>query len=384
MAKSDTYIQYGVPSDWAASYIAKEVSCSLFKSTPQKQLVNKYGIPVNQVQFVKRCLKRNPIDPRVLEDLLNNNRYVCCLCRGQKGKSYIIHHIEEYSISQDNSYYNLAVLCPNDHDDAHKSGLSLTHKVTAEQIKKAKVKWEKFVYEEDVQIACKQGEIHEIDFVNPLRVLGLYKSIFTSAPATEYSEWLIRENALLNNGTINDDFIRKKAKNPVMPFMSFGPGGAWHLSSHFIDSFKQVLVQQNFQDLDELLRKSKIKEGIVGETCYYVGGLYGKMPQLPVTAKTPPTHLYFHRRDFWVEWKVDPRYMTSSTALHRLADHREYLIYGRILNVGIKDHKEKKYVHIDIRPYLFGTPNKSKMRRPAIAFMNQFDDFDMDEEWESF
>lgn len=383
MSKQDTYIQYGVPSDWAASYEAKEISCSLFKSMPQKQLVAKYDIPLQQVKFVKQCLKRSPVDTKTVEELLRHSRYLCCLCRGEKGKSYIIHHIEEYSISQDNSYENLAVLCPNDHDDAHKSGLNLTQKITAEQIVQAKFKWEKFVFEKDVQAACMEGEIHEIDFANPLRILELYKSIFNTLPKTDYSHLLIKEKAVLSSGEINYDLIRKKAKNPSMPFMNFAPGGAWHLSNHFGDAFKQVLLRQKFEDLDDLLKKSKIKEGIVDKTCYYVGGLYGKMPQFPITDETPPTHLYFHRRDFWVEWKVDPKFMTSSTALHRLADHREYLIYGRILNVGIKEHKEKKYVHIDIRPYLFGTPNKSKMRRPAIAFSDQFDDFDLGEEWES-
>jgi hypothetical protein len=143
MSIEKTYIQYGVPSNWAHNYELQGIAVDTFRITSKRNLKTIYKISVDQVDFVKDCLKRKPIPEKVLDKLLDHSNHVCCICKGTKGTSYIIHHIEEYSKTQDNSYSNLAVLCPNDHDDAHKQGKSLTMKLTPDLIRKAKKKWEK-------------------------------------------------------------------------------------------------------------------------------------------------------------------------------------------------------------------------------------------------
>jgi len=152
MSIKDTYIQYGVPSSWAQDYELIDVSASTFKQTTKKNLFEKYNISKTQIDFVKKCLIRQPIDEAIVCKLLENNRYVCCLCKGQKSDSYIIHHIKEYSLTKDNSYSNLAVLCPNDHDLAHKAGFTLTNKITEDQIRTAKKNWERNVKKENSAI----------------------------------------------------------------------------------------------------------------------------------------------------------------------------------------------------------------------------------------
>lgn len=136
--KAETYIQYGVPSDWAKIYESKRLSATTFKNTPTKALIAKYGIDENQTKFVKECLKREPIDEDTINQLLERSRFVCCLCKGQKSDAFIIHHITPYATSRDNSYENLAVLCPNDHDLVHREGQNLTSKITPKQIVKSK------------------------------------------------------------------------------------------------------------------------------------------------------------------------------------------------------------------------------------------------------
>ena len=156
------YLNYGVPSHWIDNYIDKGLTISAFRATSKKNLLKRYGIPDNEVDFVKTCLKREPIDDNTLQSLLESSNFLCCLCKGTKGTSYIIHHIEEYSKSQDNNYENLAVLCPSHHDDAHKQGKTLTNKITPDNIRKAKSKWEKLVEKENVRRATLNGDIHEI------------------------------------------------------------------------------------------------------------------------------------------------------------------------------------------------------------------------------
>src|SRR5215216_6143519 len=112
MSLKDTYIQYGIPSNWAQNYESRGISANTFKNTTQKQLIEKYNIPKEQITLVKNCLTRQPINEKIIQVLLEKSNFVCCLCKESRENGYIIHHIEEYSKSNDNNYKNLAVLCP--------------------------------------------------------------------------------------------------------------------------------------------------------------------------------------------------------------------------------------------------------------------------------
>ncbi len=145
MSIAKTYIQYGVRSDWAHNYELIGIASITFKQTSIKNLVEKYNIPEKQVRFVKNCLTRQPIDEKIYLRLLQNSNFICCLCKGTKSDAYLIHHITEYSKTKDNSYKNLAVLCPNDHDLAHRHGIATTSGISEGEIKETKKKWEKEV-----------------------------------------------------------------------------------------------------------------------------------------------------------------------------------------------------------------------------------------------
>ena len=174
MTLKQTYIQYGVPSDWAEEYEHNEISAATFKQTSKKNLFNKYNIPKIQIDFVKSCLTRQPIDEETVHKLLENSNFLCCLCKGEKSHAFIIHHIEEYSISKDNSYNNLAVLCTSDHDLAHRKGIALTEKISEKQIREAKQNWEKKVSKENkykAVIKSKPGNNKDWKKINPYKEL---------------------------------------------------------------------------------------------------------------------------------------------------------------------------------------------------------------------
>ncbi len=149
---ADTYLQYGVSLDMALKYESIGLSVTIFRATPISQVVELYGIPNDEVSWVKRCITRQPIDKEIVQKLLENSNFVCCCCKGMKSDSYIIHHIEEYEVSQDNSYKNLAVLCLNDHDLAHRPP-KITNKLTPGQIKKCKTSWEQQVHIHNIVIS---------------------------------------------------------------------------------------------------------------------------------------------------------------------------------------------------------------------------------------
>lgn len=145
MKISNTYINYGVPSGLAEKLEQQDISATTIRNTSIKNLIDKYELSEHDSKFLKECLSRNPIEDTVLLKLLGNNAYRCCLCQGSASTSFIVHHIKEYSSSQNNSYENLAVLCPNHHDEAHKSGRLLTQKITPEILIEQKKIWEQDV-----------------------------------------------------------------------------------------------------------------------------------------------------------------------------------------------------------------------------------------------
>lgn len=142
MSISETFIKYGVSDEIAAELERKQLTKTTFLKTPLKDLIKKYDIESTVAEFVKNCVKRKAIGDDTIQLLLESSNFLCCICKGDKGKGYIIHHIVPYSKTKDNSYDNLAVLCPNDHDIAHREGIALTNKLTEKQIRTAKTNWE--------------------------------------------------------------------------------------------------------------------------------------------------------------------------------------------------------------------------------------------------
>lgn len=377
----ETYIQYGVASDLAQKLKSLGLPLTTFRSTSKKNLETKYGLVKSEIDLVKDLIEREPIDKDLIEILLEKSNFTCCICKGTKSDAYVIHHIDHYSKTQDNSYQNLAVLCPNDHDLAHKEGKSLTLKLTPEQIRNLKTKWETEVENNKVYKASVNGDINEVDFLNVPRIIEACKEIFGELPETEYTKSLIQDKLIDNSGFINLGKISTIADNPNTPLIFFAPLGSTKLRYHYFELLKKLLKRLNFVDLDLLLNKQSVKEGIIGKYCYYVGGVYGQKPDSPVTKDSQMTRISFRRKPFFVEWPVDQKYFASSSTRARACHRNIYLIYGKIRNVDTIKIKDKPFIKIDIRPYAFGLPKETKHRTPDIAYQKRFDEaFDDEDE----
>lgn len=370
-----TYIQYGVASGLANKLEQLNLPKTTFEKTSISNLCNNYGLEKEEVKLVKELIKRNPIDNNTINSLLENSNYTCCICKGVKSDSYIIHHIEEYSVNQNNEYHNLAVLCPSDHDLAHKKGHSLTLKITEEQIFLSKEKWEKEVQDRNIERASLNGNIFEIDFLNVPRILELYLEIFKKKPTTKHTQELIKNDLIDNNGNINYLKISRIADNPNTPLIFFAPLGSTTLRYHYFDIFKKIISKLKFTDLDSLLNKTSVKKGLLGEYCYYVGGLYSSTLPKVIDGESEFMRFHLKKKKFIVQWLVDPKFFTSSSSKWRTDQRNVYMIYGKIRNVNIETIEDKKYIVLDLRPYCFGLPEKRKDRKPLIAYK----DFEYDE-----
>lgn len=136
-------MRYGVTQDFAQKVHARALTVTTIRGTSIKNLVSKYKLSEDEARELKQCVEREPIAPAVMNRLLSRSNFTCCACKGTKGLSFVIHHIVAYEKTQDNTYDNLIVLCPADHDLAHQAGLSL--RIPPEQLRKAKAEWEKTV-----------------------------------------------------------------------------------------------------------------------------------------------------------------------------------------------------------------------------------------------
>lgn len=141
------------------------------------------------------------------------------------------------------------------------------------------------------------------------------------------------------------------------------------LKFHYYDIFKKIITHLEFKDLDLLLNKTSIKAGVVGEYCYYVGGLYSSTLPGDINGETEFMKFHIRKKQFIVEWLVDPKYFGSSSAKWRTAQRNVYMIYGKIRNLNIDVVDGKKKIIIDIRPYCFGLPEKRIDRKPIIAYL---------------
>ena len=375
----NTYLRYGIPNDLAEKLVLLEISKTALENTTQKNLQKLFRLSNDEIQLVKELIQRKPIDAEVVESLLENSNYTCCMCKGIKGKSFIIHHIKEYSISQDNSYENLAVLCPDDHDSAHKTGKTLSQKITGQQIINAKKRWEKYLNDKRIEKASRNGNISEIDFLNISRILELYVGIFLDIPITKYSAELYDRKLITEAGILNATTINKLNDHPATPLIFYGPYGSTMLKFHFYEAFQKLLNYLNFVDLDTLLNKSSIKAGITGKYCFYAGGLYSKKVSDKISRGKGFLKFRLQRKPFIAEWLIDPQYFCSVSAQIRAVERGTYMIFGKIRNVNIHKIEDTEQIIIDIRPYCFGLPELQKDRTPEIAQQRRLNDiFDDD------
>lgn len=377
MKSIEDYLKYGIDSRLANKVISKGLTISALRSLNKVNLKKDYNFEDFEIVQIKNAVIRKPIDESVLENLLENSAYTCNICKGVKSDSYIIHHIEHYNISQDNSYENLIVLCPNDHELAHREGEALANKISPKQLINAKYNWEKKIAERVVNKAAIEGDIHDLDYVNVERILELCLQVFNGEiPNTRYTSKLLESSLILTTGQINPKLYEKYSLNKNTPLKFWAAYGSKMLTFHYFELLLKCISNFDLHDLDDLLNATSIREGLIGKFCYHVGGVYGRQYKGEVIANSEPTILHFKRKKIRVKWFIDPMYLTSSTATWRISSRSIFIIYGKILNVNRVVENKKKILEIIIRPYAYGIPNHYKDRTPIIKYIKESEDYE--------
>lgn len=111
-------IAVGINDDLAKKLLKKGYTKSKLQKVSKKELMKTF--PDEDIDSIKEKVDRIPISNEIIERLMVECDWKCCVCPDiTKSQPVIIHHITEYALTQDNSFDNLVVLCLNHHADAH-------------------------------------------------------------------------------------------------------------------------------------------------------------------------------------------------------------------------------------------------------------------------
>ncbi|MGA1940283.1 HNH endonuclease signature motif containing protein [Arcobacter sp. YIC-310] len=355
----ENFIKYGIDKSLSLKLETNDLTISKCRNLSKKDLKEKYNLSENEISIVKNAVIRKPIDSDTIDSLLTNSNYICNICKGKKSDSFIVHHIEEYEKTQDNSYDNLIVLCPSDHDLAHKQGLSLTNKITKEQLRKSKLLWEEEVKKHNISKASENINIHEevVDFVNIQRLEEIVFLTFKEIPNTYASKYLRNKKILNSDGFFDEYYVRNNLSTSSMVFSYISSGEG----IHYLELLKEVAKKKNFIDLRDLFKIRSInKQQINGQYVFFTGGFYSRSIEIPVNDTSPLIMFHYKKNKIKIECNISPQYALSMSALARLGKKTLYSIYGVVKNT----FKDGDNWVISISPYIIGFPKKHNSSNP--------------------
>jgi len=363
----EKFLQYGVTSTLAAKAIENELSVSKVRTLSLSDLESRFGMSHEEGRFLKKAVVRQPIEDSLVHVLLQRSNYTCCICKGVKSPAYVIHHITPYEKSQDNSYGNLAVLCPNDHDLAHQGGLSL--RITPDQIHKSKYAWEKQCELANAQKAARMIDIYEtsVHYVNIKRIEELCLNLFGSIPTTRQMASLKAAHILNRNGNFDQKYVQENLSGGAYLFDYMNAGE----TRHYSELLREISGAVEFLDLSDAAdhgwRRTKALEG---KYTFFIGGVTGQSPAMPITDATPPVLLYYNRKRIRIEWLIDPRFLMSNTSIGSISGRNHFIVYCLVRSV--EKVAASKRILVKAQPLLIAQPKVSVDKTPAIAYSRRY------------
>lgn len=362
-----TLLQYGIASDLAKKANSVGLTVTKVRALSQADMVANYGLSKEEAKLLSSGIRRAPIDEEVVQMLLERSNFVCCACKGQKSPAYIIHHIVEYEKTQDNTYNNLVVLCPSDHDLAHQGGLTL--RLTEPQLRNVKVKWEKQVQIENVRRAAQKIDVDDdaIDYVNVKRIEELCVRLFKKIPKTSLTDNLRRAGILGAGNSFDQKYVQSNLSGGRYLFDYI----THQETEHYKQLMQDIAGVTDFIDLDAVA-SSGFEElrAAQGKYAFFVGGVTSRRPKLPITESTPAIIVRYSRKNLKIEWILDPIFMMSMSAIFRIGGKNRYIIYCLVRTV---EKQDDGVVLVKASPLLIAQPAAYVDKTPIIAYQRLYE-----------
>jgi hypothetical protein len=376
-ANTEGFVQYGISSDLAERAAREGLTVTKARALSLKDMVEKFSLTPGEARVLKESVQRQAIEKDTLYTLLERSNYTCNICRGVKSSAFIVHHIKPYAKTQDNEYANLIVLCPNDHDLAHGSGLTMS--ISEEQLHRAKERWETQVEKANAAKAAQAVEINEgaIDYINIRRIEELCMQLFGKIPPTRATANLLSKGIIDAQGSFQQKYVRTNLSGGKFLFDYINSGEALHYRDLMVEIAKQIHFEDLSAAVDEGARRVAAFEG---RYAFFIGGVYSKRPDLPITTSTPEVLMHYTKRKIRVEWILDPNFFFSVSAISRQGSKNRYIIYCLVRTVDADSTSGQ--VLVKASPLLIAQPSTYANRIPAIGWQDRYSHL-IDEEAEA-
>lgn len=152
----------GIDSAMADRLIENGINANSLKALSETTLRD-LGLTQSQIEDVIGA-GRPPIPKDILNTVLFNSKWACCICRDPK-KAVIVHHLSPWVESRSHAVDNLVILCLEHHGEAHTIH-QLTLNLTPDRIKDARDRWyavaEAFNHNEAERLANLIAEDHRL------------------------------------------------------------------------------------------------------------------------------------------------------------------------------------------------------------------------------
>ncbi|MDN7726653.1 HNH endonuclease [Burkholderia gladioli] len=134
-----------IPSNIIDNLLAKKYTLAKLQQMDNSELTD-LGLNIDHINAIKDG-SRPEIEDSILNQVLSEARFTCCICH-QADLPFAIHHLKEWADGGKHVEENLVLLCLHHHDAAHLKG-GLSQRLDKDKIKEAKANWKKIVEEID-------------------------------------------------------------------------------------------------------------------------------------------------------------------------------------------------------------------------------------------
>ncbi len=247
LSKEDAFLACGLDSGTAKTLTSANFTPAKLRKASDAKLA-KFGLEGD----AKSRIKRPPIPPATVFSVLDKSRRTCCVCQ-TPGRSIIIHHIREWHKSRSHAEEDLAVLCLNDHGEAH-TQRKLGQNLTPNQIRLHKKNWEKRVQEASgralVGLSRVQGA--NWDYINHARLFRLSDQL--KVKVTSVAEFRIARGLCMisKHGEVNDPSKWQTGSRPSGYLYQAGEGR--HLYAYTSALLETVIQRLGATDISTLTR----------------------------------------------------------------------------------------------------------------------------------
>jgi hypothetical protein len=281
--------------------------------------------------------------------LLFDNKWACCVCRNAD-LPIVVHHIEPWAASKSHDASNLAVLCPNDHAKAHRTG-DLEQNLSVARLRYSKRRWEKEVKDDDT-LAIRMA-VHTV---------GEYWHYFNLLRLTEMAKHHGISLKSLPHYADAEEVGIVNAKGEIV-FDDFEGGYAYTGRHNRLrywlarDLFFSVLDEISVENISDRLDRSDLGITLIPKDIIYVEGLHRFRPLGKIkNGEGQETQGSRSANSVRVIYTFDRWYATSSSA------HSQWLsggaAVGSFCRVGsIGRHDGKIIIKCSVMAICQGMPN---------------------------